>query len=151
MFDRILNMSLTSLTLRKICLTDRICPKFPGWLSKQWNKNWSCVYGIYFLINFLTLICIKWVPEDSSSIFLATIFTQKKPESSGSKYSSILMLESIWCHRFAWSGSNSQEIVNLFQFNSVLQGPTIGTKFTISYEFGPLQVKWWCHIFSKMK
>ena len=33
------------------------------------------------------------------------------------------------------------EIVNLFQFNSAPREPTIGTKFTISYEFGPLQVK----------
>ena len=47
------------------------------------------------LIRLLTLICIKWVPGDPSTIFLATIFTQKKPESSGSMYSSILMLENI--------------------------------------------------------
>ena len=34
-------------------------------------------------------------PEGPSSIFLVTIFTKKKPESSGSMYSSILMLEDI--------------------------------------------------------
>ena len=33
------------------------------------------------------------------------------------------------------------KIVNLFQFSSGPRGPTIGTKFTISYEFGLLQVK----------
>ena len=27
-----------------------------------------------------------------------------------------------------------------FEFNSAPQEPTIGTKFTISFEFGPLQV-----------
>ena len=43
------------------------------------------------------------------------------------------------------------KIVNKFQFNSGPRGPTIGTKFTISCEFGPLPVKWWCHMFSNMK
>ena len=43
------------------------------------------------LRTFLTLICIRWVPGDPSTIFLATIFAQKMPESSGSTYSSILM------------------------------------------------------------
>ena len=43
----------------------------------------------------LTLICIKWVPVDTSPLVLATIFTQKMPESSGFMYSSILMLENI--------------------------------------------------------
>ena len=73
------------------------------------------------------------------------------PEISDSLYPSILMLQNIWYHHFTWSGPNSQEIVNLFQFSSGPQGPTIGTKFTISCEFGPLQVKWWCHMFSNMK
>ena len=43
----------------------------------------------------LTPMCIKWVPGYPSTIFLAIIFTQKMPESSGSIYSSILMLENI--------------------------------------------------------
>ena len=47
------------------------------------------------LRTFLTLICIRWVPGDPSTIFLATIFAQKMPESSGSMYSSNLMLENI--------------------------------------------------------
>ena len=72
------------------------------------------------------------------------------PESSGSMYSSILMLENIWYYHFTWSGSNSQEIVNLFPFDSGPWGPTIGTKFIISYEFSPFQVKWWRHLFCKM-
>ena len=41
--------------------------------------------------------------------------------------------------------------MSLFQFSSVSWGPTIGTKFTIACENGPLQVKWWCHMFSSMK
>ena len=43
----------------------------------------------------LALICIKWVPGDPSTIFLATSFAQKIPEGSDSMYSSILMLENI--------------------------------------------------------
>ena len=61
-----------------------------------------------------------------------------------------LMLENISYHHFTWRGPNSQEIVNLFQFSSGLRGPTIGTKFIISCEFGPLQVKWWYDMFSNM-
>ena len=95
-------------------------------------------------------MCIKWVPRDSSTIFLMTIFTQKMPESSGSMYSSILMVGNIW-YNFTWSGPNSQQIVNFFQFNSGPSGPKVGTTFTFSCEFGPLQVKWWCHMFSNMK
>ena len=82
---------------------------------------------------------------------LATSFTQKMPESSDSMYSSILMLENIWPHHFTWSGPNSHVIVNLFQFSLGPRGPTIGKKLTISCEFGPLQVKWWYHMFSSMK
>ena len=44
---------------------------------------------------FLTLICIKWVRGDPSTIFLTTTFTQKMQEGSDSTYSSILMLENI--------------------------------------------------------
>ena len=40
---------------------------------------------------FLTLICIKQVPGDPTTIFLATVFAQKMLESSGS----ILMLGNI--------------------------------------------------------
>ena len=59
-------------------------------------------------------------------------FYSKMSESSGSMYSSILMLENIYC--FTWSEPNSQEILNLF-----------------SREFGLLQVKWLCPMFSNMK
>ena len=50
---------------------------------------------VYWLQKYiaLTLICIKWTPGDSRIIFLATIFTQKMPESSGSMHSSILMIK----------------------------------------------------------
>ena len=40
------------------------------------------------------------------------------------------------------------------EFVQYSSGPwvlTVGIKFTISCEFGPLQVKWWCHMFSNMK
>ena len=47
------------------------------------------------LRTFVTLICIKLVPEDPSTIFLTTIFAQKMPESSGFMYSSILQLGNI--------------------------------------------------------
>ena len=73
------------------------------------------------------------------------------PESSGSMDSSILMLENIWYHSVTWSGSNSHEILNLFQFNLALWRPIIGTKFAISCEFGPFLVNWWCHMFSNRK
>ena len=43
----------------------------------------------------LTLLCIKWVHRDPSTIFLVITFTQQIPESSDSMYSSILMLEKI--------------------------------------------------------
>ena len=43
----------------------------------------------------LTLICIKWIPGDPSTMFLATSFTQKMPEGSDSMYSYILMLKNI--------------------------------------------------------
>ena len=99
------------------------------------------------LRTFLTLIRLKWIPGDPSIIFLATILAQKMPESSGFMYSSILLLRTIWYFHFTWSGPNSQETVNLFQFSSGPWGPTIGTKLTISCEFGLLQVKWWCHVF----
>ena len=42
---------------------------------------------------------------------------------------------------FFINGPNSQEIVSLFQYSSGPLEPTIGTKFTISCEFGPLQAK----------
>ena len=44
------------------------------------------------LKTFLTLICIKWVPGNPSTIFLTIIFAQKISESLGSIYSSMLML-----------------------------------------------------------
>ena len=91
----------------------------------------------------LTLICIKCLPEDPRTIFLAASFTPKIPERSDSMYSSILMLENIWYDYFAWSVPNSQEIVNLLQLSSVHWGTTNGKKLTVSCAFSPLQVKWW--------
>ena len=73
------------------------------------------------------------------------------PESSDSMYSSILMLENIWYHHFTWSVSNSQEIGNLFEVSPSPRGPTNGKKTHNLREFGPLQVKWWYHMFSSIK
>ena len=89
----------------------------------------------------LTLICIKWVPEDPSTTFLATSSTQKVSECSDSMNSSICIPESIWYHLFTWSGLNSQEILTSFWFSLGLWGPKIETKFTISWKYGPTQVK----------
>ena len=95
---------------------------------------------------FLTLVWIKWVPRDPSTIFLETIFGQKMPESSGSMYSSILMLGNIWYYHFTWCGQNSQEIVNLFQFSLGPWGPTIRTILVNSVHFRQNNV-----MFSNMK
>ena len=97
------------------------------------------------LRTFLTLLCIKWVPRDPSTIYSAAIFAKNIPESSGAMYSSILILGNIYYH-FTLCGPNSQEIVNLYQFIWGPWGSTIGTKFMISCEFGPLQTKS-CHVF----
>ena len=59
------------------------------------NRDLNDIFICYCEIHNLTLICIKWVPGDPSTIFLATSFTQKMPEGSDSMYSYILMLESI--------------------------------------------------------
>ena len=80
----------------------------------------------------------RWVPRDPSTIFLATTFTWKMPESSNSMYSSFFMLENIRYHHFTWSRPNSQEIVSFFPFVG-RRGPELNwNKFTISCEFGAL-------------
>ena len=57
----------------------------------------------------------------------------------------------LWYHHFTRSGPNSQEIVSFFSFVGV-QGPELNwNKFTISCEFGTLQVKWWYHMFSSIE
>ena len=93
-------------------------------------------------------ICIKWVPGDPNTIFLATSFTQKLQESSDSMYFSIIMLKGIWYHYFPCNGPILQETVDLLEFwgrgvrGGGFRGPTIGKKLRISCEFGPLLVKW---------
>ena len=88
----------------------------------------------------------KMSPQGPKHYIFVTTFTQKISESISFMYFSILMLENILDHHFTWSGLNSQKIVT-----SGPHGPTIGTKFTISCELGPYQVKWWCHMFSYIK
>ena len=92
-----------------------------------------------------------WVPSDPSSIFLETNFIRIMPWSSDSMYSSYFMLENISHHHFTWRGPNSQEIVNFVTIVGPW-GPELNwSKFTISCEFGPLQVKWQYHIFPSIK
>ena len=91
----------------------------------------------------LTLIFIKWVPGDPSSIFLATLFTQKMLEGSGSMYSSILMLENmISSFYLKWiEFTRNCEFVPIYFGSPGTQNWNKIHNFTISCEFGPLQVK----------
>ena len=59
-------------------------------------------------------------PRDPSIMFMATNFTQKMPESSGSMHSFILMLENILFRDFTRNGPNSQKIYEfiLIKFGS---------------------------------
>ena len=43
-------------------------------MPTQPERSWNIFYN-----QWLNLLCIKWVPEDPSTIFLGTIFTQKNP------------------------------------------------------------------------
>ena len=54
------------------------------------------------LRTFLTLIYVKWVPGDLSTIVLATILAQKMPESSDFMYSSISQLGNILSFHLKW-------------------------------------------------
>ena len=90
------------------------------------------------IIDNFTLICLKWVPKDPSTISLANSFTQKMPESSDFMCSSNLMLENTSYQHFTLSVPNSQAIENFFQFSSGPRGPTTGKKLPMSCEFGPL-------------
>ena len=109
---------------------------------KNISEKYTSIYKKIFMSSWLNPHMHKMGPRGPKWSFLAIIFTQKMTESSGPMYSSTLMLGNVWYYHFAWSGPNSQKIVNLFQFSSGPWGPTIGTKFTISWKFGPLQVKW---------
>ena len=99
-------------------------------------------------VSFLTLICIKWVPEYPTTIFLTTSFTWKIPVSS----------DSIYCHATKRDIIILPEVDSpykkcwiLFQFSLGPRGTITGTKRTIPCGFGPLQVKLWYHISSSMK
>ena len=77
--------------------------------------------------------------------------TLKMPRSSDFMYSSYFMLENIWHHHFTWSGPTSQEIVNFVPIVGPWRPELYWNKFTISYEFDPLQVKWWYQMFPRIK
>ena len=91
-----------------------------------------------------------WITRDPSTIILATTFTRKMPKRSDSMYSSFFMLENIWYHHFGWSGPNPQKVVNFVPIVCPRGPEQNWNKFTISCEFGPLQVKWWYHISSSI-
>ena len=120
--------------------------------SSIWGPNLSLRYLLVLKAEFGLA---KWIinPHMPKMVLRGSkhVLTQNMPESSGSMHFSFLMLENIWYDDFTWSESNSQEIVNLLQFNSSPWGPTIGTKLTISYEFDPPQVKGSYNIFSNMQ
>ena len=65
-----------------------------------------------------------WAAEDQSTVFLASSFTQKLPESSDDMYSSIFMQEKTWYQNFTWSRLDSQEVVN-FVLIKGLQWPKL--------------------------
>ena len=119
---------------------------------------WKTAFKKFEEISVLTLICLKWVPRDTSTTFLLTTFTQKNARKL--KFHVFLHFNvrkhmiSLFVRISSFdiiSGRNSQEIGNFYQFILGSQGLTIGTKFTISCEFSRLQVKWWYHMFSSMK
>ena len=75
--------------------------------TKKKQKRW--------FIFLLTLICIKWVPRDPSTIFLANIFTQKKARKlrfyvllhfNARKYDIIILPEVDQIYKKLWICSN---------------------------------------------
>ena len=84
----------------------------------------------------LTLIRIKWVPGDPSTTFLPTIFTQKNRESSGSIYSSILMLE----NDIIILPEMDRIYKKLWIFSNLIRVPGDPQlkQTSVSWEFGPL-------------
>ena len=70
-------------------------------MFNMWNKNYEKQFGEDWTKRFLKTYRFSIghinpvVPVDPSTLLMATIFTQKIQESSGSMYSCILMLENI--------------------------------------------------------
>ena len=92
------------------CITNATICKTGAIKTNAINKATNTKYLImkWIVMRYsLTLICVKWVPGDPSTVLLATNFIQKIPESSDSIYCSILMLENILSHYITWSGPNS--------------------------------------------
>ena len=124
---------------------------FTEWLTFIWARYRISRLEVFCKISALNPhmheIFATFLNENLSSCnFLVTIFTRKMPESSDSLYFFFFMLENIWYHLFTLRGLNSQDIVNF----APIMSPWY--KFTISCEFGPLEVKWWCHMmFSSIK
>ena len=90
-------------------------------------------------------------PQGSKHYIFGNHFYSKMPKSSNPIYSSFFMLENIWYHHFTRSGPNSQEIVSFFSFVGPQRPELNWNKFTISCEFGTLEVKWWHHMFSSIE
>ena len=83
--------------------------KLVCYLTRKRLKSDSLVQNVCMFLQLKTSHCRDiwcWVSRNPSMVFLAASFTQKMPESS---YSSIFMLENLWCHIFTWNGPNSQE------------------------------------------
>ena len=76
----------------QLCVTDRSDCTLCRIVTQQILFQGPIFFNLQ-VRNLLTLICIKWIPRDPSTIFLVATFTQKMPESSNSMYSSILMIQ----------------------------------------------------------
>ena len=70
-----------------------LCTEFT--LSQNFHYVSFALCCLALFLSFLTLICVKWVPEDPSTTFLVTSSTRKMPECSDSMNSSIFMPENI--------------------------------------------------------
>ena len=112
-----------------------------------WFRKFICFFKKWHHIA-KTAWC--WVPRDPRSIFLATTFAGIISRSSDSMYFSYFMLENIWQDHLPEVDENSQEIVNFVPIVGPLVPELNWNKFTISWEFGPVQVKWY-HLFSGIK
>ena len=75
-------------------------------------KRWSFIWRCFFSVSILNPHIHNMGPRRPKHYIFGDHLYSKEPESSGSIYSCISMLENIWYHHFTWSGSNSQEIVS---------------------------------------
>ena len=91
---------------------------------------------------------MKWAPRDPSTNFFGHQFYSKNARKPRlhvclhfhARIHIMILPEVDWIHKKLWT---------LFQFSSVPWGTIIGTKFTISDEFSPFQVKLFYNMISE--